>query len=167
MIHILDTDVKNNLQGVIEYLKEENTPSGRTCHPSVRGERGAVALLAVVGLSVAILVIVLGLMDSGFTENIITTSSFESQKSFYLSEPGTEDALIKIARNKDFASSSPSEWNPAITGSGENLDVSVSGSSTKTIYSTSTIKDRYSNIKMEVSVDADGKITTSTWQETE
>ncbi|MCX8034959.1 MAG: endonuclease domain-containing protein [Candidatus Dojkabacteria bacterium] len=38
VIHILDTDVKNNLQGVIEFLKREikhPVPSG---HPSIRGE---------------------------------------------------------------------------------------------------------------------------------
>lgn len=126
-------------------------------------QKGIIDLSTIIIISLIILAIGLSLLSGGFLQNLIGVTSVKSQEAFYLSDSGTQDALIKVARNKNFTNTG---YSPNITDSGETLNIVVSGSDTKTIQSSSDIQNRNRNIQMNISLNSDGQITSYSWQET-
>jgi len=128
-----------------------------------KDSRGFIELPVIMIFALIILTIGLGLLGGRFIENIMSFTSVQSQKNFYLSESGIQDALLKITRNKDATSGG---YTPPIVTGDETLDVSISGTDTKTITSSASDGKRYRDIETTISVDEDGKVTFSNWQET-
>jgi len=128
-----------------------------------KDSRGFIELPVIMIFALIILTIGLGLLGGRFIENIMSFTSVQSQKNFYLSESGIQDGLLKVARDKDATSDS---YTPPIITGNETLNVSISGDSTKTITSSASDGKRYRDIQETISVDEDGKVTFSNWQET-
>ena len=128
-----------------------------------KNSRGVIEIPAIMIFALIITTIGLGLLGGRFIENIMSFTSVQSQKSFYLSESGIQDGLLKITRNKDAISGG---YTPPIITGNETLDVSISGTDTKTITSSASDGKRYRDIQETISVDEDGKVTFSNWQET-
>jgi len=128
-----------------------------------KNSRGVIEIPAIMIFALVIMTISLGLLGGRFIENIMSFTSVQSQKNFYLSESGTQDALLKITRNKNATSGG---YTPPIITGNETLNVSISGTGTKTITSSASDGTRYRDIQEIISVDGDGKVTFSNWQET-
>lgn len=126
-------------------------------------EKGIVDLSLIIIFAAIILAIGITLLGGGFIENIMSLTSVKSQKIFYLSESGIQDGLIKVTRNKNVTSDG---FSPPITEEDETLNVSISGTDTKTITSSANDGKRYRDIQTTILVDEDGKVTFSNWQET-
>jgi len=126
-------------------------------------EKGIIALPTIIIFTLIVMVVALSLLGGGFISNIISNISFNSQKSFYLSDSGIQDGLIKVSRNKKFIDEDG--YSPSITESGETLNVTVSGTTEKTVESSADIKDENKKIKVIISVDEDGKVTFTSWDE--
>jgi len=131
-----------------------------------KNSRGVIEIPAIMIFALIITTIGLGLLGGRFIENIMSFTSVQSQKNFYLSESGIQDGLLKITRNKDATSGG---YTPPIVTGDETLDVSISAiseDSTKTITSSASDGKRYRDIQETILVDEDGKVTFSNWQET-
>ena len=128
-----------------------------------KNSRGVIEIPAIMIFALIITTIGLGLLGGRFIENIMSFTSVQSQKNFYLSESGIQDGLLKITRNKDATNGG---YTPSIITGNETLNVSISGDSTKIITSSASDGKRYRDIETTVSVDENGKITFSNWQET-
>lgn len=126
-------------------------------------EKGIIDLPTIMIFALVIIVVGLSLLGGGFIENLISNISANSQESFYLSDSGIQDGLIKITRNKDFTDESG--YSPSITDSGEALNITVAGTTEKTIESSADIKNQNKKIKVIVDIDDDGKVTFSSWDE--
>ena len=109
------------------------------------------------------MIIGLTLLGGGFLENLMSITSFQSQKSFYLSESGAQDALLKIARNKDITTGGSS---PPITEGSDTLNFTIFGTTIKTINSSANVGNKLRDIQETVSVSEDGLVIFDNWQET-
>jgi len=128
-------------------------------------EKGIIDLPTIMIFALVIIVVGLSLLGGGFIENLISNISTNSQESFYLSDSGIQDGLIKITRNKNLGDETEYENNPNITESGEALSITVSGTTDKTVESSADIKNQNKKIKVIVNIDDDGKVTFSSWDE--
>ena len=131
--------------------------------PDSRFQIGMAALPAILILTLVISVVGLALTGGILREKTMSVSSVESHQSFYLAESGTQDALLRIARNKNFTQGSSDD---NITSVNElNVSVSETDSNTRTINSSSTVKGKQGHIKIIVNMNNYGQITSYQWQE--
>ena len=68
----------------------------------VKCHTGFASLPIVIGLMAMILVVGTGVALSGFLESSMTLSSARSSNALYYAEAGAQDALMRIARNKNY-----------------------------------------------------------------
>ena len=62
---------------------------------------GVAALITVTVIALIILIAGIGISQTGFVENILTSGEKESRKAFYAAEAGIQDAMERMTRNKD------------------------------------------------------------------
>jgi Tfp pilus assembly protein PilX len=121
---------------------------------------GFATLFVIAILTVLILLFVGGLLLTEYVTSRATHTQREGSDSFYSADWGLEDALLRIARNKDFESSGYSP--PAEEGS---LNVDITGTSTKTITASSTVESMTRKVEGTIGVSDDGVITLQDWKE--
>lgn len=100
----------------------------------------------------------MSLAISSFLDTLSSTSSSESQESFYLSDSGIDDALLRIARNRDFRK----DWSLPTSGTSS---VSTSGGTAKVVHSSGIIEDKYRDSESEVNLNDEGEITSISYQQ--
>lgn len=127
----------------------------------MKEKRGVIALSTMIVL--AFVVMIIALFIGGIAILRITTSqiSSESAESFYLSESGNQDALLKIARDKTTTAGLGG------VGIDDNLEVGIENTGIenqeKTVSSDSSLKNQYNNLRLIIGLDDDGKITSYNW----
>ncbi|HLC99578.1 MAG TPA: hypothetical protein VJC11_01295 [Patescibacteria group bacterium] len=113
-------------------------------------------LVAVVGIAIAAVSV---------SEGLISVTKDASDEAFVIAESGVQDALMKLARDKDFTSGGG--YTLSVSGGTATITVTGSVPGTKTITSTGTLNSKSRRIQAAVTVDANGKITfgLNWWQE--
>jgi len=126
---------------------------------------GLATIPIIIILSLIILAIGASMMTSGFIESLMSKTLIETQESFYLSDSGIDDALLKIARDKDLGKDTPINWGLPTSGTNSS-DIIVSGDATnRVIDSTGIISEKQRNLEAGVTLNDYGKITATTWEE--
>lgn len=142
-----------------------------------KNNSGFATIPTILAVSVIILVIAFGIAASTFTEGISSAAEKQSAAAFNFAEDGAKDALLRIARNKNYSCASIDCYslNLALNGCTNNngcAKISVSaGAGTKgdpKIITSSGIKqDKTRKVEVQVIYDSSvlGEIGTTTWQE--
>lgn len=110
-------------------------------------EKGIAALPTIIIISLFVLLISVALISSGLIENAISFGHKESQEAYVAAEFGARDAIIRISRDKDFTSAGYT-----ITAGAGGANVTVSGTTTKTIVSIGTVSNKTRKIQVVVNV---------------
>ncbi|MFH0890501.1 MAG: hypothetical protein V1856_00525 [Candidatus Liptonbacteria bacterium] len=135
---------------------------------------GLASLPTVVALTLLILAIGIGITIASFTEVFTSASALQSTKALSYAEAGARDALIRVARNKNYVCSSPTSgcytMDFVTNGCAQNLGcarITVSSSTPKIIWSEGRVSSNIRRIQVSVTLDAqgNGQIATSTWSE--
>jgi len=133
--------------------------------------KGMATLPTVIVIGIMVLAVVVSITSISLNELFISQGQANSATALFYAEAGARDALIKIARNKNYTCSDPSSCylEFATNGYSNGTDYSqvlVSGdSSTKVIASKGVMKLISRNIQVVVSLDTNGKISNTTWTE--
>src|SRR3989344_8944732 len=129
---------------------------------AVRASQRGVALLPVI-LVLFGLVMVVGVAIAGISvsENTISSTKDASDEALAIAESGIQDALMKLARDKDFTS--VGGYNLSVSGG--TATIIVPSGSSKDITSTGALNNKTRKIQLTVNADANGKITQSGWTE--
>ena len=124
-------------------------------------DRRGVALLPVI-LVLFGLVMVVGVAIAGISvsENTISSTKDASDEALAIAESGIQDALMKLARDKDFTSAG---YNLSVSGG--TATIIVPSGSSKDITSSGTLNSKTRKIQLTVNADANGKITQTGWTE--
>jgi hypothetical protein len=131
-------------------------------------QSGIASLPTVMVLSLMIIVIGILITTLSFNENSTVASWNKSARALSYAEMGAKDALIKLARNKNIATSTELSL---VTGGCLSpfagcASTTIATSSGKTIItSTGQVEDVYRRVVVESEVDAGGLISSSTWRE--
>lgn len=128
---------------------------------------GVAALPTVTVVALIILLAGIGVVGTGLVENALTSGEDESRQALYAAETGIHDAIERLVRDKDCnnGGSPPCALYSFPVGQGS-VSVAVSGiSSPKTIIATGTNKNKIRRIQVAVAIDANNKITVSSWSE--
>jgi len=125
-------------------------------------DRRGVALLPVI-LVLFGLVMVVGVAIAGISvsENTISSTKDASDEALAIAESGIQDALMKLARDKDFTS--VGGYNLSVSGG--TATIIVPSGSSKDITSSGTLNSKTRKIQLTVNADANGKITQTGWTE--
>lgn len=126
--------------------------------------RGVAALLAIVGIASLALLIATSLSLGNFLENDASTARQRHREAFYVAEAGVQDAISRVTRNKDYTGSYDEATFPIVSAP-DTLDVTVTGTTTKTITAIAVVKLRTAKIQATVTVDSNGLVTIASWQE--
>jgi len=128
---------------------------------AVRASQRGVALLPMI-LVLFGLVAVVGVAIAGISvsENTISSTKDASDKALAIAESGIQDALMKLARDKDFTSAG---YNLSVSGG--TATIIVPSGSSKDITSSGTLNSKTRKIQLTVNADANGKITQTGWTE--
>ena len=111
----------------------------------------------------------LAMAFSEFTQNNIVYNQNKSMEAFYAAESGAKDAMQKIARNKNYAAAiyclatgqNSAEVNVIKSvGQTEIISKGISGSA-----DCAATGSNYKRIRAVLDVNAEGKITISSWEE--
>ena len=134
-------------------------------HPNTHG---IAALITVTVIALIVLIAGIGISQTGFVENALTSGEKESREAFYAAQAGIHDALSRIIRNKDCNNG----VNPLCASYSFAVDdaavaVTVSGvSSTKTITAIGTEKNKTRTLQAIAIINtATNKVTVTSWNE--
>lgn len=136
--------------------------------------RGVATLPTVMVMGVMALAVAVGLTSVALNESFISQGSGQSSRALFYAEAGARDALIRIARNKNFATSSyatyfSTDLTTCAAGNNGCALVSVATTTTTTSVATSTgyMKSSQRTIVVNVTLSSDdyGTIATTTWRE--
>ncbi|MBI4993400.1 hypothetical protein HZC33_00350 [Candidatus Wolfebacteria bacterium] len=129
-------------------------------------ESGVAALPTIVIISMIILVVGIGVASSGFVEGLSSFGELENKKALFAAEAGAMDAFKRIGKNINCNSGgTPNCSNYSLIIGDATAMVSVSGSGVKTIISNGQVGFKKAKIQVIVSIDANGKITQTSWQQ--
>lgn len=126
-------------------------------------KKGMALLPLIIVLSLVIIAIGSAMMTSGFIESLTTKSEIESKKSFFYSDSGVEDALLKTARNKDFTGT----WSlPVPSGASSSVSTTSTKPGYRNIESSADVFQKKRKIQTDVEINENtGKIESINWQE--
>lgn len=133
-------------------------------------EDGVAALPVLILITLIILLVGIAISGVGFIEGALVLSQDQSREAYYISELGIHDALIKLARDKDFTSSGYCliSSSGACPPNGDRYaNIVISGTTAKTITSTGYVKNKQRKIQVttqDIQVN-DGQILITNWQE--
>ena len=136
----------------------------------LNSESGVATLPTVFTLMILILAVVVGMTAWSMSEMFSSESQNQSSKALFYAEAGAKDALMRIARNKNYSTST---YQLSFVSSGCATDegcatITVSSAmSPKVITSDGQVNNNIRKIKVDVYFDGDsnGEITNVNWQE--
>jgi hypothetical protein len=131
-------------------------------------QSGIASLPTVMVLSLMIIIIGILITTLSFNENSTANSWNKSARALSYAEIGAKDALMKLARNKNIATST--ELSLVVGGCTTPFagcaSTTIATSSGKTIITSSgRVEEVTRRVVVESEVDANGLIASSTWQE--
>lgn len=134
--------------------------------------RGVATLPAVMVLGIMSLAVAVGITAVALSESFISQGSIQSNKALFYAETGARDALLRIARNKDFAATSYT-LDFTTTGTGCTAGwagcatVSVSATTPKVATSTGAMGSSMRTLVLTIPQDVDGAIISAStvWSE--
>lgn len=140
-------------------------------------QNGAATIPVVIAITVLVLGISVGILALGFSESIMSLGQNQSLKAMFYAETGAKDALIKIARNKDYScvatdcysidfatngcfNNSACAWVSVSAGVGSQADPKI-------IVSKGRSGDYIRKVQVQTIFDSSlyGEIATTTWSE--
>lgn len=124
-------------------------------------QKGIVALPAIITLSIIILTIGLAMSFSSFTQNNISSNKYKSELTYRIAEAGIKDAMVKITRNKNYAT----DFTLLINNGAANVSFETSIPEQTTITSAGTFNDNTKTIEAVLNITANGKVTINSWIE--
>ena len=124
-----------------------------------------VMVLGIMALAVAVAITAVALSDS-----LVSQGSGQSSRALFYAEAGARDALIKIARNKNFTTSPSYTIDFSTNGCSLGNDcatVTVTGTNPKTVTSVGGMKASSRTMQVVVTLDAggNGEIINADWSE--
>ena len=136
--------------------------------------RGVATLPTVMVMGVMALAVAVGITAVALNESFISQGSGQSARALFYAEAGARDALLKIARNKNYATSSypiyfSADLTACTTGNNGCALVSVATTTTTTSIATSTgyMKAAQRTVVVGITLAPDdyGAIASTTWSE--
>lgn len=139
--------------------------------------RGIATLPVVLALSIMIIAIIVGITAVTFNESFISQGGIQSGKAMYYAEVGARDALVRIARNKNYPCAAPAlptgcysidmVTNGCSTNNGCARVVVDTGTAPKIINVEGRAGGNIRKIQVNVTFDgsSNGEITSTSWQE--
>jgi len=168
---------KKRLTHTLFLCPASNIPNSKFNIPT-SAQRGVATLPTVLVLGVMALAVAVGITAVSLTESFISQGSAQSSRALFYAEAGARDALIKIARNKNYTCPSADCYPIDFSTNGCSLlndcakvSVSGTGSTLAPLIVTSKGIMKSSTRRMQVSVIldggnvGDGAITSATWSE--
>ncbi len=152
-------------------------------HIQYSASRGVATLPTVMVMGIIALAIAVGITSVALTESFISQGSSQSARALFYAESGARDALVKIARKKDYTCSATDCYTIDFSTSGCSLGndcakVSVSAgtgttASPKVITAKGIMKSSTRTLQVSVILDAGttdatlqyGAVTSTTWTE--
>ncbi|MEK9154832.1 MAG: hypothetical protein AAB596_02080 [Patescibacteria group bacterium] len=138
-------------------------------------QKGAATLPTIIALTILILAVGIGITAVSFTESFISAGQNQSTRALFYAEAGARDALMRIARNKNYYCTSPSAgcYQIDFVSSGCSTNegcakITVSdASSPKVIISEGRVNSNIRKVQADVYFDAafNGEINNIQWQE--
>lgn len=134
-------------------------------------KKGFATLPTVMVLGVMSLAVAVGITAVALTESFISQGGIQSNKALFYAESGARDALIRIARNKGFSTTT---YSIDFTTNGTGCSGTIGGCATIAVSATTNPKFATSTGQMGASIrtivasstiDTDGLIATTTWSE--
>ncbi len=125
------------------------------------GQSGLVAMPSIVILSIIMLTIGIAMSFSSFIQNNISYDNYISQRAYCTAEAGINDAIMKIARNKNYSAN----YSLLINSNAANIVFDTTVLNQTKITSTSIIKNYTKKIQATLNVTANGKVTIASWNE--
>jgi len=146
------------------------------CRLSVVGLQSGVATLpTIMVITVLILTIGIAITSMGLTDSIISAGQKQSAEALVFAEAGAKDALVKIARDKNFSAVSPYQINlvenGCATGEGCAMITVSAGTGSpadpKITESEGRVKQNIRKIRVKVYYDSalNGEIQNAEWSE--
>jgi hypothetical protein len=144
---------------------------------SIKNDFGFATIPTILAVSVIILVIAFGIAASTFTEGVSSAAEKQSSAAYNFAEDGARDALMRIARNKNYSCASLDCYSLdlALNGCANSngcAKVSVSAgvgakADPKIITSSGIVQNKTRKVEVRVIYDSSGlgEIGTTTWQE--
>ena len=123
-------------------------------------QRGVALLPMILVLFGLVMVVGVAIAGISVSENTISSTKDASDEALAIAESGIQDALMKLARDKDFTSAG---YNLSVSGG--TATIIVPSGSSKDITSTGALNNKTRKIQLTVNADANGKITQSGWTE--
>lgn len=169
-----------NKRWKIKYgkLSERVSSHGLSCLPlftfhfslSTSRRRGVATLPTVILLGIMALVVAVGITTLSFSELMISQGGSQSSRALFYAESGARDALLKIARNKNYECVATDCYTVYFTPSasctgvgGGCAKVSVgAGTTSKIATSTGVMGASTRTMRVSVTLDTNGQIATST-----
>ena len=134
-------------------------------------QKGIAALPSILIITLILLAVGLILTTTSVIESTISFAQRKSLESFYLTEAGLKDALMKITRNKNYTGADDLTCSAGVCtltfDDNKKAEITVTGTDPKTVIvigSVGNIKRKISNV---VNVDTYGKVTHQSWEEIE
>lgn len=129
--------------------------------------RGVATLPTVILLGVMSLIVAVGITTLSFTELLISQGGSQSSRALFYAEAGARDALMKIARNKNYTCAAEDCYTIDFSINGCSLGndcakISVSAGDPKVVVSKGIMKASKRTIQVSVGMDTNGQIATST-----
>jgi hypothetical protein len=140
-------------------------------------ERGLATIPTVIALTILVLAVGVGITSLSLSESFVTLGQDYSTRALFYAETGAKDALVKIARNKNYSCTAAECYSISIAADGcltndgcARVSVSSGAGSTgdpKVITSTGRVRSSSRTVQVMVIFDSllHGEIATASWQE--
>lgn len=130
------------------------------------GENGVAALPTIIIISMIILLVGVGVASSGFIEGLSSFGELENKKALFAAEAGAMDAFKRIVKNTNCnTGGAPDCSSYSLAIDDATATIAISGSAVKTIVSIGQFGIKKVKIQVQASVDANRKITQTSWQQ--
>lgn len=143
-----------------------------TSYRAIELQRGIATLPTVLALMLLMVAVAVGITSLAFSESVISSGAALSSQALVYAEAGARDALERVARDKTYLCATSSCYSIDFvqsTGCSNNDGcgrIQVTGNDTsKTITSEGRAKNNIRTIQVTVTLDANGEITATAWQE--
>jgi Tfp pilus assembly protein PilX len=143
-------------------------------HPSYT--KGVATLPTVMAITVLLVAIVSGIAMMSFSESFLSMGATQSAKALRYAEAGARDALMRVARNKNYTCDTPADGCYQIPFVDNGCSASLQGcakitvddaSAPKTIVSRGYVRGNVRKMQVAITFDAEqkGVIESAVWQE--
>lgn len=134
-------------------------------------KKGAASLLTILAVASLTLVIGITLSSGGFIESAATGGQVKTDETFAAAQAGLDDALMRLARNKNFVSGgySLSVGSASVIITVEQIPPSSCsggiGLNQACVISIASLNNKTRRLEMILNIDSGGKLTQQSWKE--